>query len=57
MSVLVRFLRDDDALVTVEWSVVAGFAVVGIALQSESLAVLADGALDRIRAALRALAE
>ncbi len=57
MSVLVRFLRDDEALLTVEWSVVAGFAAVGFALQSESLTVFAERALDQIYDVLRTLAE
>jgi Flp pilus assembly pilin Flp len=55
--VLIRFLREDDALVTVEWSVIAGFAAVGFALQSESLAGFAESALDQIHAALRTLTE
>ena len=48
MSLFSRFLRDDHALVTVEWSVVAGFAAVGCVLQSEQLAEIADaeGAAD-----------
>ena len=56
MSVLARFLRDDDAVMTVEWSVIAGFAAVGFALQSESLAVFGDRALDQLRDTLRTLA-
>jgi Flp pilus assembly pilin Flp len=56
MSVLVRFLRDDDAVVTVEWSVVAGFAAVGFALQSERHTLFADRVLDQIRDALQTLA-
>jgi Flp pilus assembly pilin Flp len=56
MSVLVRFLRDDDALVTVEWSVVAGFGAVGFALQSERLTLFADRVLDQIRDALATFA-
>jgi Flp pilus assembly pilin Flp len=56
VRLLVRFLRDDNAVVTVEWSVLAGFAVVGFALQSESLTLFADRALDQIRDALQTLA-
>ena len=57
MSVWARFLRDDEAVMTVEWSVIAGFAAVGFALQSESFAVFGDRALDQLRDTLRALAD
>jgi Flp pilus assembly pilin Flp len=57
VSVLARFLREDDAVVTVEWSVIAGFAAVGFALKSESLTLFANRALDQIRDALRTLVE
>jgi Flp pilus assembly pilin Flp len=54
---LSRFLRDDHALVTIEWSVVAGFLSVVCVLQSGQLAEIADRALDQFRAALRTLAD
>lgn len=55
MSTLLRFLRDDRAVVTVEWSVLAGFAAVGCTMHVETIGMILDRALDQTGAGLRQL--